>query len=246
MTGEARAFQFDPQNTYSFVFYADSTSAEARAIRAVQVQQAVRTRIQTLGGQVLDVKADVTPKTGDTTTAVRIAGWTPRAPTTRADVDREMLAALDTIVPDRVRWVPHVPGSRNTAIALTIGLPVLVVGLVSTTAREAMERQYRQRLGYIVDANTIESGTNREPPPSSSSALGRAGAIVAGDRVSSTEPSRDGQTPAQTAAADAAAVVGTVAAPSPAIIVGAIIGVSLLAIVGVGYAARGLATLKKG
>lgn len=228
----------------SFVLYADCPAERWRSIgqtegtRAAGLAQRVRHAFEGFG-TVADVKAEAAPKSaGDTVLSARVVGFVARAEIDSEALDAVVLRELNTGL-DPVAWYPHVSGARNWGLVLGgVALaPVAVVAgiaaLVSDSARESLEQRYRS-LGSVIDTGSIERGENRANPPPSSP-FGRVASVAAGGPVSSTDPARDNRTPAQ------AAAEGLSFQPPAWLVVGGVVVGGLLAVVGIGYAARGIA-----
>jgi hypothetical protein len=192
-------------------------------------------------GRVESIQCECTPRSAgaDTTISARVA-WTPSGDVESGVLDADVIAQLnkfDAAAP----FKRHVSATSNLVLA-----PVSWgAALVSWVAPDASSRLYRNALGIVIDEGSIRAGVDRSVPPSSSSALGRASTVVAGEARSSTDPSRDGRTPASTAATDAGQAVGGAVTP-PAWLIATLVGVAgVAALVAVGFAARGLAQAKR-
>lgn len=242
---------FGAGNQVSFNLYADCPGEDWDRIgqtergRASYLAAHVRTAVQKFGA-VADVKAEAAPKTGgDSVLSARVVGFTPRIEVSSEALDAEILRELNANLDPRA-WLPHVPGSRNAALAAgaVVLMPVTVlagvVGAISSDAREWASATYRERLGFVIDASSLERG-ERHSAPVHSSTVGRAASIAAGGPVSSTDPARDNQTPAAAAAASAGESLSWT--PPPWLLVGGLVVGGLAAAIGLGYAARGVAQL---
>lgn len=253
--------RFQPNQAVSFLAYADSPSdawervSASSSARASALAAAVRHALSA-HGQVEDLKAEVTPRAaGDTTLSLRVAGFLASRDVTSEQLGAAILEAVNAPslwgegAPSPV-WLRHVCAGRNAGLyaASVAAFPVtfvpgVVLGIaaaVSPTARARIASEYRTRLGVVIDESSVVRGADRRPPPSSSSRLGQLVTLAGGEPRSSTDPGRDGQTPA---AAAAAALPGL--SVPPALVVGGVVVLGLLALVGVGYAARGVAQLAR-
>lgn len=238
---------FGAGNQVSFNLYADCPGDDWERIgqtergRASYLAARVRAAVQRYG-TVADVKAEAAPKTGgDSVLSARVVGFTATAEVSSDTLDVELLRELNNGLEPRA-WLRHVPGTRNAALAAgaVVLMPVTVlagvVGAVSSDAREWASDEYRSRLGFVIDTSSLVRGEQRSAP-AASSIVGRVAGVAAGGAVSSTDPERDNRTPAESVAS------GVSWQPPAWLVVGGVVLGGLLAAVGIGYGARGIAQL---
>lgn len=202
------------------------------------------------GATVTASPVDVTPRTGaDATMSARVT-FRPGRDVGRVELDQAIVQWLNQAAPSGHRWTPHtsataygaasVPAVLAAPLALPLALPLAVVGLVSADARRAAQEQWLRVAGVVIDESSIRLGSHREPVGASASALGRAATVATGGTVSSTDATRDGQTPAARAAGDIPGVQ-----PPAWVLPVVIVGASILGVAVLGYGARGIAQVMR-
>ena len=247
------SLKFYRDREISFALFADvDGDGWQQLVAAGETARGYSTRLQTAlvgaaGGTCTAEPCEVTPRTGaDTTLSCRVT-MRPSRDVESTTLDRAILAELNRNAPAGVRWVEHV-SANGYAGAGAVGLvaaPLLapvaaiagLVALASSDAREAMAERFRDVAGLVIDPATVRQGSDRSPVGASASALGRAATVATGGAVASTDPARDGQTPAARAASELPSGPPTWLVVT-LVSVGAVVGV-----VGLGYAARGVAGL---
>lgn len=236
---------FRAGSTVSLVAYVDVASDAWRSLVAAGYgapnARASIEHVFSKRGRVESIVVEATPRAGggDTTIAARVS-WTPSAQVDSGVMDADILSELNK-TREGAPFLRHVSATSNAALT-----PVWIpLAIASWVAPDAVSGAYRGRLGIVIDESTVRAGVDRSAPPSSASALGRAATTVAGSERSSTDPSRDGRTPASTAASDASAAVGGAVTPPTWLIVTAVAVAGVAALVAVGFAARGIAQAKR-
>lgn len=236
--------------------FADTPTSSWDAMRAAGLSPGVlgdlivSALIAVCGATVTAAPVEVTPRTGaDATLAARVT-FRPGRDVGRVELDDAIVRWLNQPAPAGHRWTPHTSanayaaGGASAAVAAPlvalVGLPLLVVGLVSSDARTAAREQWLRVAGVVIDESSIRLGSSREPVGASSSAIGRAATVATGGSVSSTDPTRDGQTPAARAASEVPGVQ-----PPAWLLPVVIVGASILGVAVVGYGARGIAQVMR-
>lgn len=231
--------------TVSFVAFVDVASDDWRSLvasgfGAPEARSSIE-HVFNKRGRVDALTVEATPRAigGDTTIAARVA-WTPGADVLSGLLDADVLSELNK-TRSSAPFRRHVSATANIVLVPVWWCAALVARFGPSSASNA----YRNALGAVIDESSIAQGVDRSAPPSSSSALGRALTIAAGNERSSTDPSRNNRTPAATAASDASAAVGGAVNPPAWLVVTLVSVAGVGALVALGFAARGIAQAKR-